>query len=67
MPVEPGPSDLAARLRRARPALWGRVTDDRVILDIRTVLPERDQDVINVLRTGPDRLVVRVRSGCGCP
>ena len=43
--------ELAARLRHADPPVVVRVEDDRVVLDLRTVLPEQDETVLNVLRT----------------
>lgn len=38
-----GPSDLHERLRRGVPPVVGRIADDRLILDLRTVFPEQDQ------------------------
>jgi L-seryl-tRNA(Ser) seleniumtransferase len=43
------PNALAARLREARPPLIGRVEDNLVLLDLRTVPPERDADVRDIL------------------
>lgn len=40
-------ADLARRLRVGSPAVFGRVERDRVLLDMRTVLPEED-DVLGV-------------------
>ena len=34
---------VAARLRRARPAIVARIVDDRVALDLRAILPEDDE------------------------
>jgi L-seryl-tRNA(Ser) seleniumtransferase len=46
---ERGPQDVAERLRlRARPVI-GRIDDDRVLLDLRTVPPGRDADVADAL------------------
>jgi L-seryl-tRNA(Ser) seleniumtransferase len=42
---------LAAALRKQRPAIVGRIERDRLVLDLRTVLPEEDATLIGVLRT----------------
>lgn len=43
----PGPPDaLHARLRQGHPAVVGRIQDDRLLLDLRTVLPEQDEALI---------------------
>jgi L-seryl-tRNA(Ser) seleniumtransferase len=47
----PGGEVAAARLRRARPAVVGRVEDERVVLDLRAVFPEQDNLVLATLRT----------------
>jgi L-seryl-tRNA(Ser) seleniumtransferase len=48
------PDALAAALRRADPPVIGRVDHDRVLLDLRAILPEQDQlletSVLGVLR-----------------
>jgi L-seryl-tRNA(Ser) seleniumtransferase len=36
------PDGLAAALRRAEPPVIGRIEDDRVLLDLRAILPEQD-------------------------
>jgi L-seryl-tRNA(Ser) seleniumtransferase len=38
-----GGDAAAARLRKATPAVIGRVEDDRIILDLRALLPEQDR------------------------
>jgi L-seryl-tRNA(Ser) seleniumtransferase len=43
------PDDLAARLGRADPPVVGRVHDGRLVLDLRTVPPDRDDDLQAVL------------------
>jgi L-seryl-tRNA(Ser) seleniumtransferase len=43
-------SALAARLRGARPPVVARIERDRVVLDLRTVAPDQDETVIQVLR-----------------
>jgi L-seryl-tRNA(Ser) seleniumtransferase len=37
------PDRAAARLRHAQPPVVGRIEGDRLLLDIRTVLPEQDE------------------------
>ncbi len=41
-----GADALAARLRTASPPVIGRIEDDEVLLDPRTVLPEQDGDLV---------------------
>ena len=41
----PGSDALLARLRRGEPAVMGRIEDGRVVLDLRTVDPARDEDL----------------------
>ncbi len=43
-------TNLATALRRASPAVVCRVQNDRVLLDPRTVFPEQDAELIEVLR-----------------
>jgi L-seryl-tRNA(Ser) seleniumtransferase len=45
------PDELAGRLRAADPPIIARVEDGRVLLDLRTVFPEQDENVTSVLRT----------------
>jgi L-seryl-tRNA(Ser) seleniumtransferase len=40
--VAGGADDLARRLRLGEPAVFGRIERDRVLLDLRTVLPDQD-------------------------
>jgi L-seryl-tRNA(Ser) seleniumtransferase len=40
------PDALHARLRQGAPAVVGRIVDDRLLLDLRTVLPEQDKDLL---------------------
>ena len=42
-------SALAARLRGDRPPVIARIENDRVVLDLRTVAPDQDEAVIQVL------------------
>jgi len=45
----PGGDVTAARLRKATPAVVGRVEDDKVVLDLRAVLPEQDRRLLHAL------------------
>ncbi len=50
--LEPGSDDaeaLASRLRRSDPPVVGRIVDDRVLLDPRTVLSEQEEDLLKVV------------------
>ncbi|HNR01870.1 MAG TPA: L-seryl-tRNA(Sec) selenium transferase [Anaerolineaceae bacterium] len=49
--VIPRPDQAAAKLRQATPALIARVQGGRLLLDPRTVLPEEDAQVIEILNT----------------
>ena len=40
---------LESELRRATPPVVGRIEDDRVLLDLRTVAPEQDDAMVDVL------------------
>ncbi|MCY4582766.1 MAG: L-seryl-tRNA(Sec) selenium transferase, partial [Chloroflexi bacterium] len=44
-----GADELARRLRGGSPAVVGRIEDDRVLLDTRTVPPERDAELANAV------------------
>ena len=41
-----GPDDLMARLRAAAPPIIARILDDRVVLDVRTILPDEDETFV---------------------
>ncbi len=43
------PDKLHARLRQGMPAVVGRVVDDRLLLDLRTVLPGQDAPLISII------------------
>lgn len=43
-------NSLAARMRNARPPVIGHVAGDRVLIDLRTIPPERDGDLTASLR-----------------
>ncbi len=50
-PAEPESVDsLARRLRTGSPGVFGRIEEDRVILDLRTVLPEDDGDLTGAIQ-----------------
>jgi L-seryl-tRNA(Ser) seleniumtransferase len=42
--------EISARLRSSEPPIIARVEDGRVLLDLRTVLPEQDENVIAALQ-----------------
>jgi L-seryl-tRNA(Ser) seleniumtransferase len=44
------PDRLAARLRRGDPPVVGRIAEGRVLLDMRSVLPEQDEALLRALR-----------------
>jgi len=41
---------LAARLRSGKPSIVGRVRDDRLLLDLRTVFPRQDIELVAAIR-----------------
>ena len=54
-----GADELISRLRLTEPPVIGRIVDDRVVLDVRTVLPEEEDEfvaaVVRALDTGGQR------------
>ncbi len=44
------PNEMLSDLRQANPPVIGRLENDRVLLDPRTVLPEQDEDLISILK-----------------
>jgi L-seryl-tRNA(Ser) seleniumtransferase len=46
-----GADDLSARLRRGAPPVVARIEADRVVLDLRTVRPDEDQQLADALVT----------------
>jgi len=46
---EPGADDLMGRLRGTDPPVIGRIVDDRVVLDVRTILPDEDEALVGAL------------------
>ena len=49
--VPGGAEALAQRLRQADPPVIGRIEDDRVLLDPRTVLPDEDEPLLRGVKT----------------
>ncbi len=45
--------ELSARLRAYTPPIIARVEDGRVLLDLRTVLPDQDANLVNALASLP--------------
>jgi L-seryl-tRNA(Ser) seleniumtransferase len=45
-----GDADFASRLRTGSPALVGRVRDGRLVLDVRTILPGQELQVVQAIR-----------------
>jgi L-seryl-tRNA(Ser) seleniumtransferase len=43
--------ELAARLRLGSPRVFGRVQDNEVVLDLRSVLPDDDDQIIGALNS----------------
>ncbi len=48
--ISGAPDELARRLRQATPPVIGRIADDRLLLDVRTVLEEQEQALIAAVR-----------------
>ncbi|HND54913.1 MAG TPA: L-seryl-tRNA(Sec) selenium transferase [Pirellulaceae bacterium] len=45
-PVSGSVDELAARLRKGEPSVFGRIQRDRLLLDLRAVLPREDVDLV---------------------
>jgi L-seryl-tRNA(Ser) seleniumtransferase len=43
-------SDLAHRLRTGEPAVMGRLREGKLLLDVRTVFPQQEADLIEAVR-----------------
>ncbi|HEU5098908.1 MAG TPA: L-seryl-tRNA(Sec) selenium transferase [Roseiflexaceae bacterium] len=56
------PDDIARRLRQATPPVIGRITDERLLLDVRTVLEEQEAALVAAVR-GEIRLLERENVG----
>jgi L-seryl-tRNA(Ser) seleniumtransferase len=50
VPRHSSPADLAARLRRTAPPVIGYIANDRFKLDLRTILPQQDEVVVQAIR-----------------
>lgn len=50
----PDVNELEERLRTGEPAVIARIEDDRLILDLRTVFPEEEDELLNALRRARD-------------
>ena len=50
-----GPEEVMEMLRRTEPPVVGRIEDDQVMLDPRTVLPEEEESLINSLQAALER------------
>jgi L-seryl-tRNA(Ser) seleniumtransferase len=50
-PTELSVDKLATRLRKGSPALFGRINNDRLLLDLRTVTPSFDVEIVDLLST----------------
>lgn len=46
-----GDEELARRLRTGTPAVLGRLRDGKLVLDLRTIFPAQDPDVVDALRS----------------
>jgi hypothetical protein len=44
-------NDLAARLRHAAPPVLGYIVGGKFKLDLRTIFPRQDEELVRVLRT----------------
>jgi L-seryl-tRNA(Ser) seleniumtransferase len=55
------PDDLLRALRNGTPAVIGRIEDDRVILDLRTVEPSADRALALAIRTALEVVPARAR------
>ncbi len=48
-PAHGGVDQLAAQLRAGEPAVVGRIQQDRLLLDLRSIPPRRDQDLVQAV------------------
>jgi L-seryl-tRNA(Ser) seleniumtransferase len=51
-----GDSELSQRLRLGKPAVVGRLREGRLVLDLRTIFPEQEQDVVDAIRVAVESL-----------
>jgi len=45
-----GDSELARRLRTGSPAVMARLRDGKLVLDVRTVFPAQEQDLVDAVQ-----------------
>jgi L-seryl-tRNA(Ser) seleniumtransferase len=57
--LDGGADRLLAALRRGSPSIVGRIAEGSVILDLRTVEPERDDDLATAIRRATETAGVR--------
>ena len=50
MPVKASLADFAARLRMGTPPVIGYISDGRIKLDLRTIFPRQDEELLRVIR-----------------
>lgn len=48
-PAKGSVDQLAQRLRNGKPSVFGRVQKDKLLLDLRTVFPEQDLDIVSAI------------------
>jgi L-seryl-tRNA(Ser) seleniumtransferase len=56
----PHPDHLARLLRTGDPPVVGRIEEDRLVLDPRTVLPEEDEALIEAIQRAAQHLSIQV-------
>jgi L-seryl-tRNA(Ser) seleniumtransferase len=57
------PNAAAGRLRRGTPPVVARVEGDRVLVDLRTIAPERDDDLARALHRASEHVPAELRDG----
>ena len=50
-PSEGNVDRLSARLRKGAPSVFGRISDDRLLLDLRSVFPRDDVDIVKAVNS----------------
>ena len=59
----PGGQRLADLLRDGRPAVLGRIEEDVVVLDLRTVFPDQDREMVELAASAYGRMIEAKPSG----